>query len=561
MAETVGLALGVVSLAGLFSAFFDAAERIRQLKGVRGDVKETVEVVDIETKRLIWIRDKYNMNQLKAAEPMLEVMMNHINKEIEAIISVIDKYTSRSLSEAQDKPRSSAREWTNPKALVRQVAWITKDKTEVAGRLSTLHGWVDSLWNLATSESEQLARKYFLRAEIVSASDNENLQSLESLDLDLYRDISKAARVKRLLMHSQETSTVNTSAHANRKYSEWAAEREVGNPAHFVPFESMQWQRSDDQDSGTEGLWSIGKCRLSASGQLDVPILVEWRSAFTDGGQSRSATEARLDGLHDLLHAMYTAEGGGPDLVSRSEARREVEFGVLECLGWTSRTSVNRDRLGLVFRLPTQKQHLRPPKTLHAVIELARQQKRDVPPLGYRFDMAFGVASAVANILAVGWRHRAVRSENMLSFENQSSRLFLVGFTYSRSDDASHEFSNLPQRPDWEHYRPLKADAREAEGGDGSEGRDAEGSAATDMYGLGVVLVEIGLWRTARSLGKDAVQFRTSRMREFLGQLAPRCGSIYCDVVRKCLDGHHWGSETLKENLADLLADLKSCHA
>ncbi|KAH6977241.1 hypothetical protein BKA56DRAFT_587963 [Ilyonectria sp. MPI-CAGE-AT-0026] len=313
----------------------------------------------------------------------------------------------------------------------------------------------------------------------------------------------------------------------------------------------------------------MGKCRLSSRGQSDIPILVEWRDAFMDGRQQ--STEARLDGLHDLLHAMYTAETDSTELASWSEAKRQVEFGVLECLGWT-RTSASYDRLGLVFKLPTQ--HLPRPKSLNSVIEIARQQKKQAPPLGKRFDMAFGVASAMANIVAVGWLHRAVRSENMLSLDGQSSRVFLIGFTYSRPDDPSQEFSNLPQQPDWERYRPLKTSPSRSEDGNSSDEEDNQGdksdsetktstfgTAAADMYGLGVVLIEIGLWRTARSLAKDANQFRTSRMKEFFEQLSPRCGDVYCDVIRRCLDGRHWGTDKLKENLADLLADLKSCHA
>lgn len=201
MAEAAGLSLSVVSVATLFSAFFDTVQRIRQLRGSGGDVKEAIEALDVEQKRLLWIRDKYKTDQLEEAEPMLAVMLNLIVKELNTITAVIDKYESR----------TSSGEWTKSK-VIRPIAWITKDKTEVAGRLSKLHSWVDSLCSLAASESERLARDYLVRAEAVSTCDDENLERLESLNTDLYADISKAARVKRFLLRSRENSTIKVRA-------------------------------------------------------------------------------------------------------------------------------------------------------------------------------------------------------------------------------------------------------------------------------------------------------------------------------------------------------------
>lgn len=81
----------------------------------------------------------------------------------------------------------------------------------------------------------------------------------------------------------------------------------------------------------------------------------------------------------------------------------------------------------------------------------------------------------MANIVAVSWLHRAVRSENMLSLDGHSSRVFLIGFTYSRPDDPSQKFSNLPQQPDWERYRPLKSSPRRSEDGNSSDDEDDQG--------------------------------------------------------------------------------------
>jgi len=337
----------------------------------------------------------------------------------------------------------------------------------------------------------------------------------------------------------------------------------VKEPTHLIPFESIQWQRISDSKGSTKGQWSLGKCRPPSKGTSEIPILVEWRNAFEDGGQPQGATKTRLENMYELLHAMYTTDKSAEGSRSDSEPKREVEFGVFESLGWT-RTTASHQRLGFIFRLPTSQ--LRPPEPLNEAMERDRR-RRYVPALGYRFDMAFGVASAIANIIAVGWVHRAVRSENMLTVNGQGSRLFLIGFTYSRANNPAQEFSNLPANPEWELYRPAKSTSPGDNSLDGPD-EDAKGSeedisselsasnpVAVDMYGLGIVLIEIGLWKPAKTLVKEAT------WEICLTQMLPRCGAIYCEVVRRCLDVPYWDSSSLDEKLADLLAQLKSCHA
>ena len=292
------------------------------------------------------------------------------------------------------------------------------------------------------------------------------------------------------------------------------------------------------------------------------------------GDPERSAAERRLDKICSFLNAMYAAEKEDTELTSTPE--RYVEFGLLKCLGWTQ-TSQSFNKVGIVFQFPNR--NTCPPQTLRDRILETRKNNKP-PALGHRFDVAFGACSAIANILAVGWRHRAVRSENMLMFGQRSSKVFLTGFTYSRPDDPSQELSELPQGKDWVYYRlPKSAMSPEGSiyGSDSDEDNGPEnkpetqssslnsvtGSAAQDLYGLGIVLLEIGLWQAAESMakGKGSQYFQDHTIRKCVDELSYRCGILYHDVVEKCLNYQNWDKERLAEGLAELLSDLKQCRA
>lgn len=84
--------------------------------------------------------------------------------------------------------------------------------------------------------------------------------------------------------------------------------------------------------------------------------------------------------------------------------RARVEFATLDCVGWTDTSSAALPRIGLVFRCPLTRDGLASwPQSLRTRISASRSVGAPSPPLGDRFDLAWGVASAVANIISVGW--------------------------------------------------------------------------------------------------------------------------------------------------------------
>ena len=300
-------------------------------------------------------------------------------------------------------------------------------------------------------------------------------------------------------------------------------------------------------------------------------MVIEWRGPFA-GAQDNQQSTARLDELCELLHAMHTVDGAEThDRIP--EIERNANFGMLQCLGWV--TPKDSSNVGIVFQCPPRQQA---PEDLCTRIKDMYKRKIDSPPLGDRFDLAFGACSAVVNIVAVGWAHRAVRSENMLIFDKRGIRnVYLVGFTYSRAKDSASEFSNLPNSSSMLAYRPPPPKARSDDTEEHSDMSDDEDNAdaslgtpktaAHDLYGLGIVLLEIGLWTTVEMIMKsrkvlDPHDFQRLLLGEYVNKLSARCGEIYCNVVRKCLSaGHLDDDESLNERLADIVAELSECRA
>ena len=97
---------------------------------------------------------------------------------------------------------------------------------------------------------------------------------------------------------------------------------------------------------------------------------------------------------------------------------------------------------------------------------------------------------------------------------------------------------------------------------------------AFDIFSLGLVLLEIGLWQSIDSLTAEITDFSTEEFRGFLRKrvvpdLRSQCGAIYEGVVQQCL-GITWGEgrdpkeeemEMEKMLVWDLMRGLWGCNA
>ncbi|KAL8372347.1 hypothetical protein RB595_001917 [Gaeumannomyces hyphopodioides] len=215
------------------------------------------------------------------------------------------------------------------------------------------------------------------------------------------------------------------------------------------------------------------------------------------------------------------------------------EFRLLPCVGLLQNPT-NSTRLdGFVFQHPAQ--GLERPESLHQVL-----RGNLTVPLGNRFRLAQKLASALFLLHSSEWLHKNIRSQNILFFRKKSdvnassteyiTSPYLIGFSFARPDQAGEASM---ERPDsgpgrLDHYRHPNF---------------AQGSTRkNDIYSLGVLLCEIGLWRSVDKMCGDDLKGKGKHIadeQDVRGHLLDACrkvlpskvGTIYTAVVQRCLEG------------------------
>ncbi|KAI5841303.1 hypothetical protein BZA05DRAFT_385302 [Tricharina praecox] len=185
------------------------------------------------------------------------------------------------------------------------------------------------------------------------------------------------------------------------------------------------------------------------------------------------------------------------------------------------------NRYAFLFRLPDGNSG--EPISLSAAITIHHSHR---PTLGQRFQIAKTLATTVFQLHSVGWLHKSIRSENILFFGapgQMYSQQYLVGFEFSRdeNDTSTMEQDDALERNIYRHP-------------DRQGPPDTRFSVLHDIYSLGVILLEIGLWRPVigfeafADMDPDTVK---ERLREHANARLPHyMGRKYTRAVLECLD-------------------------
>jgi hypothetical protein len=204
-------------------------------------------------------------------------------------------------------------------------------------------------------------------------------------------------------------------------------------------------------------------------------------------------------------------------------------------VGYTDNSA--NSRYGLVYKAPASSY-----STLHALISSADLK---TPDLDDRVRLAHTLAVALWSLHSLDWLHKSLCSTNITFFPSafstsansptasaalvpEISNPYLIGFDASRPD-LDTALSMVPKNPSIEnlHRHP-------------SSLRGMGYCKAFDIYSLGLVLLEIGLWKVLQTYYKphySAERWRDKVVLAVLVQgLGSKVGKRYKDTVAMCLE-------------------------
>ncbi|GFF53970.1 hypothetical protein IFM51744_08241 [Aspergillus udagawae] len=258
----------------------------------------------------------------------------------------------------------------------------------------------------------------------------------------------------------------------------------------------------------------------------------------------------------------------------------------LECLGFIDQPT--EERSVFLYKLPPSEPTTDTSlTTLHAFINAVDSQtKRPLkrPSLNDRFSMAHSLALTVSNLHASAWLHKNIWSRGILLFLETPTGTSASGLYAQRLSSPPNEKSRIVSYlSDWGYARSVQqgTDMRsdfEVEPNlyrhPSRQGRPTQQFRREhDIYALGVVLLEIGLWVTLSRLMEVKIREaetsgrlpREKKVQEDLIALAQQglpkeMGVGYTRAVLACLRGEFRGSEgpalavDFQEKVVDVLA-------
>lgn len=211
--------------------------------------------------------------------------------------------------------------------------------------------------------------------------------------------------------------------------------------------------------------------------------------------------------------------------------------GHLRLIGFT--VAAKGPRCGMVYELPTGVGHqqLLAHRTLESAITASHNQDSTQPNLEDRFRLAYNLMASVLGYFANGDSHSHVNSSNVLLIGKEATPRqpaktdvrcpFLIQscqdlVAQGKTDESLA--SLIYRHPAHEHHP-----------GDNSNNNHFP---AYDIYSLGLMLLEIGLWVPLTKLWKakyDRRIFMDRVQRLYTQKLASKCGTKYMRLVQRCL--------------------------
>ncbi|KAM0159546.1 hypothetical protein ACHAQE_004997 [Botrytis cinerea] len=382
----------------------------------------------------------------------------------------------------------------------KRVKWVISDKEKFTVLLQDLKDYNNGLEQLfPPSRLATLHRTWTNELLQGAHRDLGKLKDLEAASSGVYPALNVSANLKQLRINLDEKETKN-----------------------FKPTYSLKIQRHALVAKNSQMGRTHGQYRNPSLAEPQE-IIVEWVEYEKEDLDARLNHLRRIDDLARMIH---------------SASDRHPDLHTIDCLGYTDDSTSSR--YGLIYRSLSSSS-----STLNYLIT---SNDFRTPDLGDRFKLAHTLSVALWSLHSLDWLHKNLCSSNILFFPSaytNSTRIskerenvpdistpYLLGFDASRPDQMG-EMSIASRNPTGAdlHRHPSSLHS--------SSCPRKEYCKSFDIYSLGLILLEIGLWKTLQTYHKPHYSAEKFRDKIVVQNLVPGLGSKvgrgYREVVERCL--------------------------
>jgi len=458
--------------------------------------------IEFEQYRLFRWADKVGLGENKPNRNLNWELINDILKQLESHMSDTSKFKKEyglellttdeklSLGDLQPPNRGlrgsinriqpwfyheTARSLQQKNNIWKRLKWAAIDKVGISMLISDIHRFIDNLYDLLLFDDRNFIKagiEALLRHAVLEATDTSELayieQLLEPKNTSRSRFEGSAVKTalglkqKRLILgfgeEKLQSSALSSSTTLTSNYDA-AGSTGVRRPLPMrvsAPRGPLSYKLLNRSET------CIQKGREIATYNKDY-VLVEWKMV-----------ERKIE--TKLKHRIKT-------LAALLQEIDPSSFHSLKCLGYLKDSQTGN--YGYVFQFPPEASN--PP-----IFETLAQNFAEgvfIPSLNDRIALAITLVETVLQLHTSGWLHKGMRPENILLFSQSGgppdiARAVLEGYEYARADNPSDLTESPISQQDANLYRHpalLRAER-------------ASFVKAHDLYALGCVLLEIGLW-------------------------------------------------------------------
>ena len=207
------------------------------------------------------------------------------------------------------------------------------------------------------------------------------------------------------------------------------------------------------------------------------------------------------------------------------------------CEGYIKR---HPSKCSILYKLPESADPMKRPRTLLSMLPPNKNAPKRppqimiLPTLEDRYQLASVLAEGILKLHSISWLHKRINSNSIVFFDHGDgftiNQPLMIGFGVSRTSNQAAETVDLRHMGtefDVYQHPDLRADAH----------RRYE--TRYDIYSLGLVLLEIGLWQSIYYLkekDQDAQQFRRKVKNVCETHLSHLMGKAYQRAVLCCID-------------------------